>query len=71
MRTEPPRVTRAPDYGPRAEWENLVLLEALQASQGQISESVRGLAVEVGLERDPYFEPTPTIELRVHVGHTD
>ena len=100
MRAEPPRVTRGPDYGPRVEWENLVLLEALQASQGQISASVRGLAVEVGFEHvvvhaclsnedtdtvedleelvddmasamEPYIEPMPTVELRVHVGDTD
>ena len=51
MRTMPPRVTYGPDYGPRGEWENLVLLEALQASQGQIGTHVRGVAVEAGYGR--------------------
>jgi hypothetical protein len=51
MRDEPPRTAYGPDYGPRVEWENGVLLEALQASQGQIGVAVRGLAVEAGYER--------------------
>jgi hypothetical protein len=50
MRTEPPRVKYGPDYEPRTEWENLVLLEALQAAQGQIGTHVRGVAVEAGYE---------------------
>ena len=51
MRDKPPKTTYGPGYGPRTEWENGVLLEALQASQGQIGAAVRGLAVEAGYER--------------------
>lgn len=43
-----PKVTYGPDYGPRVEWENFVLVQALQSSQGAIGPSVRGLAVEAG-----------------------
>ncbi|MBM0125634.1 hypothetical protein [Pimelobacter simplex] len=50
MRTAPPRVTYGPDYGPRTEWENLVLLECLRASQGRLDAHVRGVAVEAGYE---------------------
>ena len=89
-----------PDYEPRTEWENLVLLEALQATQGQIGTHVRGVAAEAGYElvvvhacidsedadtaedlaelasdievsMGQYVEPTPTVELRLHVGDTD
>ncbi|WP_406051484.1 hypothetical protein [Kribbella sp. NBC_00889] len=51
MRHEPPETTYGPDYGPRIEWENGVLVQALQASQGRIGTAVRGLAVEAGYER--------------------
>lgn len=93
-------MTYGPDYEPRSEWENLVLLEALQAAQGQIGTHVRGVAVEAGYElvvvhacidsddadtaedlaelasdiqgsMEQYVEPTPTVELRLHVGNTD
>src|SRR3954447_230733 len=50
MRTEPPRVTYGPDYEPHTEWENLVLLEAVRATQRQIGTHVRGVAVEAGHE---------------------
>ena len=50
MRTEPPQFTHGPNYGPSAEWANLVWLEALQSSVGQVGASVRGLAVEPGFE---------------------
>lgn len=43
-----PKVTYGPDYGPRVEWENFVLVQALQSAQGAIGPSVRGLAVEAG-----------------------
>lgn len=49
-RTEPPGTTFGPNYGKRTQWENLVLLEALQASQGQIGAEVRGVSVEAGYE---------------------
>ena len=51
MRDEPPKITYGPDYGRRTEWENGVLLDALQASQGRIGTAVRGLAVEAGYAR--------------------
>lgn len=51
MRDVPPKITYGPDYGPRTEWENLVLLEALQASQGQVGPAVRGLAVAAGYDQ--------------------
>ena len=35
MRDEPPEATYGPDYGPRIEWENGVLLQALQASRAE------------------------------------
>jgi hypothetical protein len=50
MRTEPPQIAYPPNYGPSAEWANLVALEAQQNSVGQIGASVRGLAVEPGYE---------------------
>ena len=50
MRTEPPRIGYGPAYGPRTEWENFVLVQALQEAQGQVSGHVRGIAVEAGYE---------------------
>ena len=46
----PRQTTYGSDYGPLTEWENGVLLQALQASQGRIGTAVRGLAVEAGYE---------------------
>ncbi|MEQ4205767.1 hypothetical protein [Actinopolymorpha sp. B9G3] len=46
-----PQVTYGPDFGPAVEWENFVLLEALQSSQGAIGPTVRGIAVEAGTRR--------------------
>lgn len=43
-------MTYGPEFGPRVEWQNQVLLEALQASQGLIGPSVLGLAIEAGYD---------------------
>ena len=51
MEGEIPKVTYGPDFGPEVEWQNFVLLEALQSSQGAIGKTVRGIAVEAGPRR--------------------
>lgn len=46
-----PSVRTGPGYGPRVEWENWVLLAALQASQGLLGPLVRAVAVEATPDR--------------------
>lgn len=48
MKDPYPKVTYGPGFGPQVEWENFVLVQALQSAQGAIGPSVRGLAVEAG-----------------------
>lgn len=51
MAGELPKVTYGPDFGPNVEWENFVLLQALQSSQGAIGPTIRGIAIEAGPQR--------------------